>query len=147
MLKFRSSIKPELKRRMLFRGTFIAGAGVLVVTLGGAFLPVETLSTWGLPIFLGGIVLIAAGLLPYRRLCKLEEAPHQITVTEVHTMILSNNGKEVLTVPLSEIRELSYVEKATRYGIRMEVNGLSDPVFLPYFTFRTLQELKQILNS
>lgn len=116
-LKLRTSIKNSLKRYVLFRGTIVAAAGMIILVISAATISPSVLRYWGLPIlFLAGL-LITIGLLPYRRLCRLELKPDEIIAvggTKIHFV---TNGKHILTIPKDSIARLEYYEGHHRYGI------------------------------
>ncbi len=82
VVKIRSSICSQLMKSTLLKGTLYAALGVIILVLAGAFLPSETLTTFGLPIFIMGIGLITFGLLPYRRLTSIEKCPNELWIKE-----------------------------------------------------------------
>jgi len=148
----RSSLRPSLLRRVVFSGTIVALVGVLTL-LFGLFLPNAQLNVWGIPLFICGMLCITCGLLPYRRLTKLERYPHQIVAIEDQALHFLFYGKPALTIPRSSIERLQYREEKTMYGIavklkrplpqkvvvhsRFNVNKVTDSegnLFLPYFS-------------
>lgn len=134
---FYTTVTDTVKRGALFRGTSIAAIGILIIAFSGAFLSPKQLDVWGLPILLSGIFLIARGLIPYRKLCRLETAPNKITLSEEGLTLFE--GKKVHRVPLSEIERLEYTEKKGLYGICLYAKG--GTLFLPYFSRRVLESL------
>lgn len=167
-LKFRTTIKPSLSRRILFKGVAKAAAGAALFIFGGVFLPVGSLSHWGIFLFLIGIGLIGWGLYPYKKLMNLEVKPYEIIIDEDSRMLCYNNKeKPILSIPLDSIEKLSYFEGLENYGILIHLKtssslkvalhdlsgrGIRLPkgclkqdekmLFLPYFSMRTFQELK-----
>jgi hypothetical protein len=131
----RSSVLPGLMRRTLFRGTWMAGIGVFLILGIGAFLPPQHMKTWGIFVFLAGIALITLGLLPYKRLKKLEENPNLLKIdqTSFHYFL---NGKKRFSIPIASIHHLGYtpqinssIQQATEeagqayeYGIKVVLN-------------------------
>lgn len=164
-LTLRSSITSELMRSVLFRGTFFAAIGVGVLIYAATFLPFEHLSRWGWLIFICCGGCIALGLVPYRRLCRLERQPHRIQCDDTE-LLFYRQGKLVLRIPIVSIKKLGYFEKKGDYGIQV---WLKDPIpekvivtdssmdaarfakqsrtqygcdfFLPYFTKKSLERL------
>jgi len=117
--KIRSSIKPPLKRAVLFRGTVLGGMGGLLLLMGGVFIPLSLLKIFGLPLLIVAIFLITKGLLPYRRLCQMETKPNEIVLLGDDHLKFSMLGKHILTVPKSSIDEVKYIEKDNDYGIAL----------------------------
>lgn len=116
-----SSIQPKLMKRSLFLGTGIAALGLLPICAAFLYLPPEKLSSWGLIAFCLGIGLIGIGMLPYRRLCRLERHPHKLTLKGEESLIYSIGDKHVLCIPLSLISRLRYCENGRNYGIGLDL--------------------------
>ncbi len=155
---FYSSIKPKLMKKTLMRGTLLGSAGVLVILGGGTMLPIAQLEFWGLPILLAGLLLIAVGLVPQRKLAKLEINPHEIHFDGERVLFLQN-ADTVFDLPFSGIEKIDYLENKQLYGWGLRLkkpieNTLTKKgatfitqhfegydLFLPYFTKRSLAEL------
>lgn len=159
-IKFRSSIKSELLRRSLLRGTGLAILGALLL-LAGAFLPARILGNWGALIFLLSMGLIAWGLIPYRRLKQLETIPHEIILDD-HTLLFCWKREAVFQVPFSNIDKTAFISSGDVYGIGIWLSSTSIctynnfdlvhfqersrkkfgcDLFLPYFSERTFESL------
>lgn len=115
-IKIRSSIKPEIMKRTIIKGSAIAGIGASILLLTGIFMPLETLSTWGLPLLLFSGLLMTLGLLPYRKLCRLEKKPDEL-ILSLKNLLFVQKGKPAMTIPLQSIEKTSYFEKGKVYGI------------------------------
>jgi hypothetical protein len=115
MSTIRSSIKPELMRFALFRGTLIATFGMGVILASGG-LPVKFLTLWGIPLFFIGITCIGVGLLPYRHLAKLELKPHTLSY-DGEDFLFQKLGKPLFKIPEISIEKMVYLEKGRIYGI------------------------------
>lgn len=126
-----SIVKVEVKKRLLFRGMFLAFTGVSLLIGMGTFADVEMLSFWGIPTFIVGVFLIGWGLIPYRNLTRLETHPHYLLLENNHLTFVSTHGNHVL-VSYENIHAISYVETKNRYGIRLDLKE-GDPLFLPCF--------------
>jgi hypothetical protein len=171
MLTLRSSVKTPLLRFVLFRGTFLAGVGSLFLFYGGLFLPVSMLNTWGILIFCVGLGLITLGLLPYRRLRRLEMQPYQLKVDNGHFLHFLSKGRLILSIPLCAIEKTLYIEKEHLYGIGIVLKHpppervvVHDPsfqmvkyqrksqkrygcdLFIPYFSRRSYSDLVEVLQ-
>jgi len=165
-ITIRTSIKPELKRFLLIRGSLLALIGVGLLLYSGVSIEVETLSHWGLAIFLTSILLIAWGLVPYRQITKMEENPNKIVITDDEMLHYHRHGKDVLTFPLSAIKEAHYIEDMGVYGITLTVKEkVPNPAisvimqkflfalkrrhkfdrFFPFFSERGTKQLKELL--
>lgn len=118
-----TSIKPQLKRFVLLRGTLIALAGVALIVYAGAFLGPSTLNNWGLAIFLSGAFFIALGLIPYKRVARIEEAPNKIIVTDRRQLHYYRHGKDVWTLPLEAIEQVVEIDEPGFYGIGLKLSS------------------------
>ncbi|CCB87657.1 putative uncharacterized protein [Parachlamydia acanthamoebae UV-7] len=115
MIKIRTSIDPAFKRKKLLRGTLIAGCGALIL-FAGMFLPPLQLGKWGLWIFLVGTLLIALGLLPYRRLTLLETTPNEL-ILEQDALYFNQRGHPALMIPLESVEKLTCGKERDQIGL------------------------------
>lgn len=129
---------------MLFLGSILAILGALLLLYSGIALPVETLKKWGVLLFLISLGLIAAGLIPYRRLQRLELNPDQLVILE-KGLIYKRAGVQEWQLPFDSIQSIDYVDNPWRYGILLHVENSWD-IFLPYFTRRSYEELLRNLT-
>lgn len=109
---------PKAKiEKSLLQGSFFAGVGGAILTITGAFLPLQNLQISGLLLFSIAIALITFGLLPYRRLCKLRDHPHTIQVhnrtknTAAKIVWIDQKKRERLTIPFSAIKNISHLSE------------------------------------
>ena len=116
LLKIYSSVSPKVEKKALFKGSFIAGIGILLLALSGSFIKEPLLKIWGLPILVVSATLLTYGLLPYRRLMRLQKKPNEIIVSEELLQYIENNKRQI-TLPLSLIKKASYLEDKNDYGI------------------------------
>lgn len=123
----RSSIRPELKLNTLLNGTLIAVAGVALLVAGGTFMPERLLSTWGFLIWIVALFMIAYGLIPYRKLTRLELKPFEIH-NEGDRFLFKTPKGIVLTLPKKELIKSQYVTLGKVYGIAI---WLKEPKKLP----------------
>lgn len=162
----RSCVKPSILRSTLFRGISIAIAGILIILGSGALLPLFLIRVFGLPLLFLGFALMAFGLLPYRRLSKLERSPYEIAYDETHFLFLRNK-KPLFKVPLEIFEKIDYVEKGKLYGMGIKMKKpIKDKViifdktidfatffstsegydlFLPYFSKSASEEVTEEL--
>lgn len=166
-LTLHSSIKPDLKRKMLFRGSAIAAVGGLIILIAGALTPPKDLEIWGWPIVILSFGLIALGMIPYRRLCRLEDNPNKLLLTDKNEIIYIHSGRKRVTIPYSAIEKMEYLQDGALYGIgiwlkksppiKMTVhdilfnyhthqkrakNRFGCDLFLPFFSERAFSQLK-----
>ena len=126
-----SVVKGRVKKRLMVRGLLFASLGGLILLGMGTFAKVELLTFWGIPSFALGIFLVAFGMIPYRKITKLETHPHQILFDREALTFISNKGSNA-TIPYREITKIRYFEGKMRYGIWLERKN-KGPIFLPFF--------------
>jgi hypothetical protein len=165
-LKLRSSIKPSLKQSILYKGTLLASIGTFAMVYSGIFIPASELERYGIFIVCLGIGFIALGLLPYRRISKLEKEPHEIYIVEEGSLNFLSKGKLLFTIPLDAILKIEHRDQKKDYGIALwlkESSEISDTnhitlkkisqdtrgcdLFLPYFTKRSYDLLLEFLTQ
>jgi len=117
-VKLYSSVKPSLIRWMLFRALLLAGAGVLLLAYSGSFIPPQQLSVWGIPILLVGGALIYIGMVPYRRLVRVQDAPNELIVIGEKYLQYVERGVRQFSVPVVSIEKIAYRDSGGReYGL------------------------------
>lgn len=159
-LTLRSSLKPALMKSMLWQGTILAALGAILLLLGGILLPPTELNNWGLPVFIVSIALITIGLLPYRRLRRLETKPYRIIVDK-DWLELTLQDKTLLSIPWESIEKFIYIDQKQMYGIGIILKkplpkqvviytkkrilfSQECDVFLPYFSKHAYQVVQKI---
>lgn len=164
----RSTILPKLMHRVLWRGTCLAIAGAACLLIPGIIMSPVLMGIWGLPLFLAGMGLITWGLVPYRKLRKLEDNPYKIVISGEDAIQFSAKGKALFTVPREAIEQAAYCENETAYGIAIYLKSplpkkltvddagfnMADfrerslkehgcDLFLPYFSNRSFSTLEE----
>ena len=167
METLRSSVKSSLMRFALLRGTILAGLGAAVL-IYGTFLPVKTLSVWGFPLFCLSLGMIAVGLLPYRKLRRLEMNPYEILIEDDQWWHFVAKGVCLFSIPINSVEKTEYLDEANQYGIKVflkkpikeqikvhardfDMGGFiatsrkrqKCDLFLPYFSARAYNSLKK----
>ena len=138
-----SSIRPELKRRLLFRGCAWAFPGFILLFFCGIYGSPAFLETWGLLIFVLGIGAVAWGFIPYRRVCRLETKPHRLVI-ENNSWTISLTKQHFLLDP-AKIQSIQYLEQKNRYGIEILLN--EKRLFFPFFSRSAYASLHDIMHS
>jgi hypothetical protein len=163
-----TSVKPELLRKKLLIGTFLAGTGVILLAICGAYLSPDEMQVWGLPILAIGLGLIAWGMIPFRRLSYLEANPNQLTLTDGEYLQYNCRGVQQFTIPMRTIEKTDFIDSKGNYGIAIWLKSPApEPVvvhnrrlnmteeqkhnrknygcdlFLPYFTRRKYTQIFQ----
>jgi hypothetical protein len=167
---FRSTISSNLLSDSLKKGGIYAGSGAVLILLAGTLFPLSLLKILGIPIFLTGLFLIGLGLIPYRKLTRLQLKTHEIH-WDGKNILFCKEGKPLFKVNASSIEKISYRHDKNKYGIciclKYPVNEkmhILQPkihlspfinhkscqkeklvLFLPYFSRRTFDELKLVL--
>lgn len=167
-LIFKTYLNRTVKKKVLLRGSLIGGLGALFIVLSGIFIPKQSLSFWGIPLFIFGFGLITLGLLPYRRLSKMELQPYELRLYENQLQYVLKNV--LLTLPLVSIDRIEYQKVNHREGIVIYLknqlpekivlhssrNPFSAPyefhpngkyLFFPHFSQRTFLELKHQIEE
>lgn len=119
-IKIRTSIDPQLKKHTLLNGTALAGLGAILLVGSASYMPAVQLKYWGLWIFLFSGLLMAMGLIPYRKLCLLEVNPNELTLNK-DTLLFTQQRKLLLEIPNRSIEQLSFIQKRGIYGLRVQL--------------------------
>lgn len=114
-----SGIHSQLKHRVLWRGSLLAGIGLSIWLWAGIFFTQEVLEIWGLPVFFLGAGLLYVGTRPYRQLMQVESLPHRFTLTDGQNLELALHGKLLFSFPLDAVQSSAYREDEDIYGIRL----------------------------
>lgn len=164
LLKLRSSIHSDFKKKALFKGSLVGGFGILAMLYGSLYMGAESLGVWGFLIYSMAFGCIADGMIPYRKLCTLEQNPHLLTFTEDGDIDFYFKGKLALSIPDSAIESFLYRRTSSSYGVVLALkNACPKPIhihgkfgyrisrvifrhpnlFLPYFSEHSFKLLKQ----
>lgn len=170
MIKLYSSIKPQILKRTLFKGTIMGLVGVSILFLS-LFLPLSILKVCGLPLFLVSFMLIGGGMIPYKRLTKLEKQPHEIECNDLE-LLFSKGGRAFFRLMLDKIQGIEFIETEEIYGIGIKLKKSSEgcltlltthahfathtttmknhvpelDLFLPHFTYRSFHHLQEYIS-
>lgn len=162
---FYSTVTPSLLRKTLLKSFAISLLGLLILLGGGIFVHPTLLKTWGGIIFIVGLGLITFGWLPYRRLTYLAAKPNQIRITSEPSFQFISRGHMIFNLPINTIKKLIYVKDQKNYGIGIQLmpdfkkqlkgknlylspspQNPSLDLFLPYFSQRSFDELREYLS-
>ena len=116
-MTIRSTVLPVLMRKTLWKGTLLGGIGVLALFFGGIFTPLEEMKVWGPFFFIFSVTLITLGLLPYKRLRRLEDKPSSLILEGEEWLHYSVKGKPVFSIPIASIDHIICIDKSSKYGI------------------------------
>lgn len=117
-----TSIKSDLYRRKMFKGTLTALLGLGLLFYLGSFATPQNFHLIGLPILFFGGFLIAASLSPLWRLAHLEQNPNELIATSDHVQYIVNNDL-MITLPIDAVSEMRFVEKKDLYGIAFNLKN------------------------
>lgn len=166
-LVLRVSVKTPLKRAILLRGTLLASLGMLLLISAAAWVPESILKYWGLPIVIAGGALVTIGLLPYRKLVRMENKPNELILNENSSIQWIERGRPCFTIPCASIAKTEFLENKSDYGIGIWLkhplpekiiihrigSNLSRwshkecDIFLPYLTERAFKEMKEFQSE
>lgn len=127
-ITYYSLVKPDVLRKTLFVGTAKAVVGLLLMFFGGPFF------------FIPGILVIGWGLIPYRKLKKLEHNPYALILTEKGIVLQT---KKRVFIPNEDIVKMEYID-GTPFGILITLKERT--LFAPYFSKRTFDDLQSGLD-
>lgn len=139
----RSSISSSLLKKVLFRGFCIALVGILLLLFAGIFIPASHLKDWGGGIFLISLALITWGLLPYRRLSKLQLKPNEIVITGGDDCNYYVKGRKIISFSLQSVDVMDYVDHSLRYGIQVWLKS-RDGVLVEMDDSREAKKMRRI---
>jgi hypothetical protein len=120
-------------------GTFLAFLGIAPLFLAALF----GLHSSGLYLFCFSMAMIAWGLIPYRKLQRLEKMPSKIMIDDTSILYVKNNVTE-WAVPLKNIQQVYFKKRYFDYGANLVFSASPQPIFLPYFSKRTCDEIKSL---
>ena len=147
MLKIRTSLSNRLIQRSLFTGFSLAFLGGLGIFAGGILMPLPLLQKWGWLLFLFSLGLITAGLLPYRKLTRLQNKPNEIRVMEQGDLEFWVRGQCKLLLSFGDIERLEYCEKNKDvFGIAVWMKE-GAYFFFQYFSKRSFEELQNAIMA
>lgn len=124
-ITYYSQIKPDLLKKALFTGTLKAFFGLIIMFFGGPFL------------FIPAVLIIGWGLIPYRKLKKLEANPYTLHLTEDNLILVT---KKTSVIPLDAIQKFEYIDGLPS-GILIFLKERT--YFAPYFSKRTFYDLTE----
>lgn len=143
MITLHTTIDSKYKLMLLKRGSSIAALGLFAMLFASIEIGPKLLSETGIFIFLFGVSVIAYGLLPYRKIMRLELAPHHLFIGDDRIEYV--HGKIIECIKIDEIESLEYYEEFSGYGIKVtKKNGTK--LMMPFFSKRSCERLTNELN-
>ena len=141
MLSLHTTIDTKYKIALLKRGTFMAAIGLGAMIFASIEIGPTLLSKSGIFIFLFGVFMIGYGLLPYRKMMRLELSPHHLFVDE--EVIEYVHDKKIEQIATKEIASIEYYQNTTGYGIKIKKQDGST-IVMPFFSKRTFDRLQDV---
>jgi len=142
----KTTVTTSLLKKSLFSGMVKASIGITLIVMTGTFLPLPQLQTWGLPIFFASLLLIIIGLVPYKKLSRLQTNPYHLRIEEEKLILLSPKLIPLQTLPIDTMQEISHTTHNHIYGITIILKD-GEKHFFPYFSKRSFDELKESIKS
>lgn len=105
---------------------------------------VSLLQKWGIFLWVVGMLLIAWGLIPYKYLKGISENPNTIYLDDENVFHYISRGKERLTLELSSINKVQFIDDPKKYGILLKVRDRD--YFFPYFTISSYHKLESYIR-
>ena len=146
--KLRSTIKPKLKKNLLLKGTFFSFIGVFIWLVCSVFIPVYDLNYTGWLIYMVGGAFIVFGLLPYKKISRLENNPSEIIVSQDEYLYAFVGGALLIKISLDNIEALKFIDRKNDYGISISLKTPvleKSEVFLPFFSKVSFSELYEVI--
>jgi hypothetical protein len=106
MITLRTTVSNELLHQALFKGTFFAAIGCFILIFASVALPVKVLAPWGWAFIVLAVGLIAYGLIPYKKLSRLQLHPHKLILTE--DTLTYQKKEPILTLPLISVERFEF---------------------------------------
>ena len=118
-LRIQTAVLSDYMRDTLFRGVAFAAVGVILLVVCGTYMPPRVMNIWGLPALFAGIGLITWGMLPYRKVKRLEAFPDTLIVIDDQYFQYLSGGRRLLTIPIESVESIGHIEKGRDYGIAL----------------------------
>lgn len=99
--------------------------------------------------FLGG-ALIVWGLLPYRRLCRIEMKPNEVHIDQNGLLTYYETGEPKFSLQTAKIDRIEPVNEGKVYGMAVYLKGSarkSYDIFLPYFKKNSVEMLATYISD
>jgi len=165
--KLRTSIRNSLKKKLLFRGSLFAVIGAAILIYMAVAFSVHQLQVWGFALWSISILLIAFGLVPLKRINRLETRPHEILLSSDRELAFFLNKRKEVTLPFDRIEKIEFYDDGRIYGIAFHLKApcrqpgfewiylpqiwwikwkTQSQLFLPFFTKRSFNELQEHLE-
>jgi hypothetical protein len=144
MLTLRTTVSPHETKYVLLRGTALAAGGIALLWVFYFFVPEAWMIWTGWLAWLLAGLFIGAGLVPYRRLKRLSDNPN-LLLLENDSLRYICRGNERLHLKLTDIQAIESYRQGLHFGVTITTNGTRYK--LPYFSERSVAQLKHILNG
>ena len=165
-LHVRTAISSFCLKKNLFQGFLYALFGTLLLIFSGTFLPLYFLQPLGWLLYLIAFFFITYGLLPYRKLTRLQNCPNEIKeglkVQEAHLQIWVK-GHPQITLDFPSIKAIYFLSDPLRYGVVfqlknwppylparlkknfVQIDAKKKKIFCFYFSKRSFEEINKLV--
>jgi len=142
LLRIQTSISNTYLKSLLWKGFGIAFIGALSLVLGSVFISEPLMKKWGGILYFSAFLFITLGLLPYRKITRLQNKPNEIRVTENDHFEFWSKNELQLEFPLDQIQFSEFIENKKFYGIRIQLKQESPNLFRNLRKFHVLVDKK-----
>ncbi len=141
MFLLQTAIHSRLLSKALFKGLFIAFIGLILLWTLYYGLHQEMFNTMGFFAWFLSIILIAIGLIPYKRKKALELSP-EVMIVDDEKIELLKKGKVHTKIFWKDVISYHYEETKNTYGIYFLCTK-KRTFFFEYFTKRSFDKLSE----
>lgn len=115
-MKIMTSIPPKVLKEQLFRGSLLSFIGLCSIFGAYFSLNEKELACYGWILFLAGMSAIAYGMIPFRKLTRLQIFPYYLQITTTH-LIYFKGEKPLLEIPKIDLLKITYRQEGDKNGI------------------------------
>lgn len=116
LLLLRTSVRPQIEKKVLVRGCMTIGVSVLLIWAVELILPTIGIESIGMWRWLAGSGALGAGYLPYKKLLQQKKHPEILQAND-HEVILLRDKEKVFSISWNEIESFAFLDKGSIYGL------------------------------
>ncbi len=143
LLLLRTSIRPEMKRHVLFQSCTIAAGSLLVIWFADILLPLAGIESLGIWRWLASGGVLGASYLPYGSLRKQQTYPDLLQVTD-HELRLIQNSAIVFRLSWNQIESFSFLDRGSIYGLAFKLQTTAE---IPQKMYQSVENEEQLNKS
>lgn len=159
-ITLRTQVRQTLLRKALLRGTLLGAVGVALLLFATFYHPSHTIR-WGVAFVLVFILLVSMGLIPYRRLARLQTHPDELHLG-VGSFTYIHRQTPFVTLSVEAVKDVRWIEVGELYGIGIDIDEIPGPaqpfatlsrrragcdLFFAYFSETSFREFKEYLDK